>query len=88
MSLDVEILDFLFRDFDTLSVSSFVHPSFDSQPCFCLRRCDEIYDDLVRQQRLATPIHADKREQAMLDLVPLAGSRWEVANRYLQTSCI
>ena len=37
-------------------------------------------DYLVADQRLPPPVHADEREQAVLDLVPLAGARREMAD--------
>src|SRR5271165_5343511 len=47
------------------------------------RRCgcgDEVNDDLVADQRLAAPVLADEREQAMLDLVPFTGTRREMTD--------
>ena len=40
---------------------------------------DQLHDDLVADERTAAPVHRDEREQAMLDLVPFARARWEVA---------
>ena len=45
------------------------------------RRSDQLDDRTVTAQRLAPPVDGDEREQAMLDLVPLAGSGRQVANR-------
>ena len=48
-------------------------------------RGDEVADGGVRQPGLWAPILADKREHAMLDLIPLAGSRRQVTHAYRQT---
>jgi len=42
----------------------------------------------VTDQWFATPVHRDEGEQAMLDLVPLAGSRRQVGYGYLQAGLI
>ena len=41
---------------------------------------DEIDDHLMTDQGLAAPIHADVREQAMLNLVSLTGTWWQMRN--------
>ena len=41
---------------------------------------DQLDDDLVAGQRSAAPVLADEGKEAMLDLVPLAGSGREVAD--------
>lgn len=41
-------------------------------------RVDQVHDRLMRDQRLATPILGDEREEAMFDLVPLAGAGRQV----------
>ena len=45
------------------------------------RRSNQLDDGAITAQRLAPPIDADEREQAVLDLVPFAGSGRQVANR-------
>ena len=42
---------------------------------------DQLDDDLVADEWLAAPVLGDEREQAMLDLVPLAGAGRQVADR-------
>jgi hypothetical protein len=39
---------------------------------------DQLHNGGIRQQRLPSPVPADEREQPMLDLVPLAGTRRQV----------
>src|SRR5487761_1139495 len=38
-------------------------------------RGDQLDDDFVARQGTAAPVHADVREEAVLDLVPFASSR-------------
>ena len=46
------------------------------------RRCgDQLDDDLMADERFAAPVAGDEREQAMLDLVPLAGAGGQVTHR-------
>src|ERR1700691_6006359 len=44
------------------------------------RVADEVHDSLVGPQGAPTPVDRDEREQSMLDLVPLARPRREVAD--------
>ena len=44
------------------------------------RRGDQLDDDLMADERLAAPVAGDEREQAMLDLVPLAGTGRQVTH--------
>src|SRR5260370_33247579 len=44
------------------------------------RVADEVDDGLVGPQRASAPVDRDKREQAVLDLVPLAGAGRKVAD--------
>ena len=45
---------------------------------------DQINDGLETTRRLAAPVLSDVTEQTMLNLVPLAGPRREVADPNLQ----
>ena len=47
-----------------------------------LRSCarDEIQDDLVGRKWSASPVLGNATEQPMLNLVPLAGSRWKMTD--------
>src|ERR1700694_1967241 len=47
-------------------------------------RCDGLDDDFVAGQWPTTPVHRDVGEQPVLDLVPLAGPRWQVAHGDMQ----
>jgi hypothetical protein len=61
-----------------LSVNDFSFSVYDV--CVCDGPANQIDDDLVADQWTTAPVHADEREQSMLDLVPLAGARWKMTN--------
>ena len=48
----------------------------------------QVHNRGVRQQRLATPVLTDVREQTVFDLVPFAGAGRQVTDRYRQTGFI
>src|SRR5579884_545797 len=52
-------------------VESCAHP----QSCLRGGRSDEVHHDFVREQWATPPVPRDVREEAMLDLVPLARAR-------------
>ena len=60
------------------------------QPQAGARLCgrDQLYNDFVTDQRSTPPVHADMREEPMLDLVPLAGSRRKMANSNLEARVV
>ena len=49
---------------------------------------NEVDYDFMTDKRLAPPVLTDEREEPMFDLVPLAGARREVTDRYLQPAFI
>jgi hypothetical protein len=71
-------------DRELLGVQWLLRMAFLSGPvtsnCPGRRVADQIHHGLVGAQRSASPIHRDKREEAMFDLVPLAGARRKVAD--------
>src|SRR6266542_3768802 len=60
----------------------------DSQSRRRLSAPDELDDDRVTRKRSAAPVPGDVAEHAMLDLVPLARTRWEMAHRQSQTQVV
>ena len=75
----------------------------DLYPCFVFTRVqrgpnnetgprggarDEIHDDLVGRKRSASPVLSYETEQTMLNLVPLAGSRWKVTDLQLHSQFV
>src|SRR5262245_50620883 len=60
----------------------------DRQPVPRRRLTDEVAHDLSAHQRTAPPVLRDVAEHPVLDLVPLAGPRREVAHRDPQAGLI
>src|SRR5665213_4143160 len=52
------------------------------QPGARRRGRDQVDDHLVTREGTALPVHRDRREEPVLDLVPLARARREVADGY------
>ena len=71
----------LVGDLDAFGVDPWIKLGFDRESAFRPGVGDQVQKDFVADQRLPSPVHADKRKQAMFDLVPLAGSGRKMANR-------
>ena len=61
-------------DLDAFVVGVLVEPALDGQALLGRGAGDQLDDDLMGQQRFATPVLRDEGEQAMLDAVPFAGA--------------
>ena len=72
------------RYLDTGRVGALVEFSFDPKASSGAGVANQIDNDLKATQRFTPLILGDVAEQPMLNLVPLAGSRWKVADTYLQ----
>src|ERR1700733_7298476 len=85
---DADCLHLLVGDVDTFRVEVAVDLAADLEASF--RRCgaDELDNNLVADQRLAAPVHGDEGEQAMFDLVPLAGTRRQVGHGHFQAGLV
>jgi len=79
-----EFGDLLVADLAAGRVVALVEFGLDSEPGFRGRRCDQIDDDLVRDEWSVAPVHGDCREQAVLDFVPLRGARRVMTHRDVQ----
>ena len=79
--LQVELVHRFPRYFDAFLVAGKVQGCLDIQAGSCLRIGDEIHDRGQTVQRAASQVLANERKQPVLDLVPLAGARREVAHR-------
>ncbi len=66
-------------DLDALGVGALVEAGVDAQAGAGRGRRDQVDDRLATDERLAAPVDRDEREQAVLDLVPLAGAGREVS---------
>ena len=84
--------DFLTRS-TIRSARAFRLSSSASKPCsrralgadfeagVCCGGCNELDDGPIAAQRLAPPVDGDEREEAVFDLVPLAGAWRQMTNR-------
>src|SRR5208337_2383431 len=70
---------FFVRDLNLDGVSSFIQLRFDLKSSACDRLSNQLYNHLMADQGSTPPVHTDMRKETMLDLVPFAGSRREVA---------
>src|SRR5260370_1073921 len=86
--LDVEFGELLIGDFPPLFIGGGIQLGIDLEPCFGRRGADQVDHHLIRLQRLPLPIPGHVAEQPMLDLVPLAGPRWEMTDLDLQPGLI
>src|SRR5271156_5462874 len=76
--------EFVVAHFDARRICRVVDGGSNSQARACLGVADQFHYRLQGHQWLTPPILGDKREQPVLDFVPLTGSRWEVADCQLQ----
>lgn len=65
-----------------------VELALNRQPSLSGGRRDQFHDHGVIHQRLAAPVLADPREEAMLDFIPFARSRRQMAHRDRQAKFI
>jgi hypothetical protein len=72
--LDTEFGHFGVTDLATFFVRILIEPGVDLQSLLRACRADQVVDDLQRFQWYSLPIAGDMTEQAVLDLVPLAGT--------------
>src|SRR4051794_4529803 len=76
----LECLHLLVWDLDTFGVGGFVGFGVDAESGAGGGGADGLDDHFVAGQRPPAPVHGDVEEQPVLDLVPLRGTRWEVAD--------
>lgn len=57
-------------------ILSGVQDGFDPESTFRRGSANQVDHSLKTEQRSSPPVHADERKQAMLDLIPLAATRW------------
>src|SRR5215471_20689541 len=79
--LEMNLLHGLLRDLEPYRVRVLIQLAHDLQARLGRRGRNEVDHHLVAHQRLPAPILADKGEETMFDLVPLARPRGEVAHR-------
>jgi len=76
-SPQLEFGHLLIGHFEPRLVDVGVDFAFHGESGLCGGGGDQVDDDLMTDQRLATPVLADEREQTVFDLVPFAGPRWK-----------
>ena len=76
------------RDHDTRGVGPLVQLGLDAKAGGGARVANELHERLKGPERLAAPVLRDVAEEAMLNLVPLAGPRREVADPDAQAEVI
>src|SRR3954447_17403808 len=77
---EVEGLHLRIGNRDASWIFSRIELAANAQPGLGGGGADEIDHDTVADQRRGAPVHADEGEQAMLDLVPLAGAGRQVVD--------
>jgi len=78
---ELDLVELLVGHLDSSLILVRVQNRLDFEPGARLSAADQIDDRLIIDQRLASPIQTDKREEPVLDFVPLAGSGWVVTDR-------
>src|SRR3954470_4090427 len=77
---EVDLSQLLVRNFFTCRIFSVIHGRLDSQS-FAGRRCfDQIDDDFVTDERLPSPVLGYEGEEPMLNLIPFARARRQMAD--------
>jgi hypothetical protein len=76
--LEIHERELLVRDSAALRVDPIIDSATDSEAGLRRRGGDQAHDDLMGDERLATPVLGDEREQEVLDLVPLARPRGQL----------
>ena len=79
MALNVEGSHFGIADFDALGVEALVNVASDSEAGIGGSGADQLYDDVVADERFAAPVLGDVGKEAMLDAVPFAGAGRQMA---------
>src|SRR5579864_8884540 len=87
-SFDVDGGHFFIRNLDPLRVTVGIELTANTQTRSSSGRGDQVHNHAVADQRFGTPVQSDEREEAMLDLVPLAGARRKVTDRNLDPNLI
>ena len=76
---DIEGRHFIIADAHAFGIRVMVHIAIDFESRTCRGRADQVDDGGERPQRLATPVLADERKQAVFDAVPFAGAGRQMA---------
>src|SRR5919206_2334452 len=85
---EIERGHLLVRDGDPFGVAVRIELATHAQPRLGRGAADQIDDHLIADQRPGAPVHADEREQAVFDLVPLRGAGREMVDTDLDTKFV
>jgi hypothetical protein len=86
--LYVESGDLGVGDLDAFRIVTFIEATGDGERCVRGGAGDQLDNDQVADQRLATPVLGDEGEQPMLYLVPLAGAGWDMTDGDLDSKFV
>ena len=81
MGKDIDFGELGIGDFDSLRIFLFIELGPYFQPFLRCRARDKLNDGAITAQRFAAPIYGDEGKEPMLDFVPFAGSRRQMADR-------
>ena len=85
---DIDRIEFLVCHFDSAFIFRRVQLRFDLQSGLGLCAGDQLYDQIMADERTTPPVLRDMTKQSMFDLVPLAGAWWKVADVQRQAGFI
>ena len=81
---DVEGSHFIIGGGHTFGIGIMIHIAIDLESGVCRGRADQVDNGGEPPQRLAAPVLADERKQAVFDAVPFAGAGGQMANHDLK----
>ena len=79
--VEIDTGEFIIRDDNTRRIRIGIELRMNQQALLCGRTLNQIDNDFVCGEWSATPVERNVAKHAMLDLVPLAGTRREMTNR-------
>jgi hypothetical protein len=88
VSVEVDRPELPVDHLDPFGVCAWIEPGVDLRAGAGRCASDQADDDLMAEQRLATPVLADEGEEVVLDPVPLAGPGREVSDVDLKTGLV
>lgn len=81
VTFQVDLLHLLIRHAATSEILAAIEATRDRQPFRRSRTRNQVDDRFVVSKRFTAPVPRDEREESVLDFVPFAGARREVADR-------
>lgn len=85
---DIQGRHFCVCHLDALGVGVGVEAALYREPGRGFGCGDQLNDDLVSDEGLPAPILGDKGKQTVLDLVPFAGTGWQMGDGYREPSLV